>query len=1295
MSLDDPLVSRRALLMQTFTASDSDPSHMNLTPPASTTPQGSPSKAKNSPEKVAFQTPPRRPAPPRSSPSPARSGCTGNTSVCGSTAPIINLVRKLQGILSSIERMPVYSHTLPGSGNALEVIKRPLKVVLRRAPGEEELYDLTGSTLRMEPLATVDMLEEALVPKVEPQWHDRAREDLQFVKDLLRREKEGRMPLVLNHASDFDEGGLVYHVGSNGGTEPWVNPGQLGLMSVSSSDGKSIPYGRLHDILSRDTDPKNCHSKDVANSWFCIDLGVWIIPSKYTLRHAKCYGKSALREWELQGSKDGTVWQTLASHAQDTSLVEPGSTHTWEITPPADAEGWRHVKILQTGVNGVGKNFISLSGFEIYGSVVRVTEDQPGREALRADAVSRTASRKAMHRMIPGARVVRGLDWKWDAQDGENGGGVGTIEGEISDGWIDVRWDHGESNRYRLGAQDSYDIKLADDYPSPVESEDDEEDDEEDEDSVHTAVQCDGCEMFPMIGPRYKCAVCKDYDVCVECYADGIHVEHPHPFYRINRPSGHRKLLPVREAACENGSSCMSMADGTDRMPVWDSQLCLKRDLTALEAAFDPRRGRAGGDQPVTLSVTPPPGSQLSDGSVVGAVGDGNGVPGVIPAQNSKGIKEPQTSAGLVLLLSVPVAAGAKATQQQQIQPGSSAGAMRAEVLKRDSTIFEAAHRWWLSQGGAGCCSENVWDSTLTITYRRKRPGEGGNAAGGASVLLMSAAHVEEGLESGAVRKCDVVSVLQERASAQWLKHWKLAGGLKRVTRARNCKHIAAAYRAFIGNNSGGGEASEGPNKGDGKGKVNDGLRGGVSKGMSLFMQKQGLEDRVWRILTLLKLIHFSAEEAPTPPPEDVENPLAVLPEELINDKISNKLRQQLADPVAVTTGAMPEWCKRVALEYACILPLEVRHSFFMLTAFGVDRAVASFQTAHDRSPSRVRQRLSARTREEDVVGSLGHLKQERVVVKRGDELLGWANQVMNMHAGRKAQLDVTFVGEEGHGSGVTNEFYSLVSEALRRRDTGMWLCDDALLAAPGKTSDAVARGCPEYVHRDEGLFPAPLPQDSDKLGAVEDKFRFLGMFLAKALLDGRLVSLPLAEPVYKVLCGYPICASDLEQVDRNKARHLFGLIEAAERGHPDISNYCLTLEYAAADFGAHDLTPGGSEVAVTNNNAHEYVELMANFMLKEGVSRQFASLLQGFERVIPVSHLRCYHPSELRQLLGGDAAVSWTREELIEHIQPRNGYDATSRTFKDLLEVLLELNSQCVSPVAFPMIDNFAIFPH
>merc|ERR1712168_1593920 len=43
----------------------------------------------------------------------------------------------------------------------------------------------------------------------------------------------------------------------------------------------------------------------------------------------------------------------------------------------------------------------------------------------------------------------------------------------------------------------------------------------ESEQAVHYGVTCDGCEMNPIIGNRYKCVVCDDYDLCGSCHAAG------------------------------------------------------------------------------------------------------------------------------------------------------------------------------------------------------------------------------------------------------------------------------------------------------------------------------------------------------------------------------------------------------------------------------------------------------------------------------------------------------------------------------------------------------------------------------------------------------------------------------------------------------------------------------------------------------------------------------------------------------------------------------------------------------
>lgn len=87
--------------------------------------------------------------------------------------------------------------------------------------------------------------------------------------------------------------------------------------------------------------------------------------------------RSALRNWLFQVSKDGFSWTTLFSHNDDCSLSEPGSTASWPLEAKGnEAIGWRHVRLQQTGKNASGQtHYLSLSGFELYGTVTGICED--------------------------------------------------------------------------------------------------------------------------------------------------------------------------------------------------------------------------------------------------------------------------------------------------------------------------------------------------------------------------------------------------------------------------------------------------------------------------------------------------------------------------------------------------------------------------------------------------------------------------------------------------------------------------------------------------------------------------------------------------------------------------------------------------------------------------------------------------------------------------------------------------------------------------------------------------------
>ncbi|XP_027027944.1 E3 ubiquitin-protein ligase HECTD1 isoform X3 [Tachysurus fulvidraco] len=387
--------------------------------------------------------------------------------------PAVALIRKLIAVLESIERLPLHLYDTPGSAYNLQILTRRLRFRLERAPGETALIDRTGRMLKMEPLATVESLEQYLLKMVAKQWYDFDRASFIFVRKL----REGQS-FTFRHQHDFDENGIVYWIGTNAKTAyEWVNPAAYGLVVVTSSEGRNLPYGRLEDILSRDSSALNCHTNDDKNAWFAVDLGLWVIPSAYTLRHARGYGRSALRNWVFQVSKDGQNWMTLYTHVDDGSLNEPGSTATWPLDPSKDEKhGWRHIRIKQMGKNASGQtHYLSLSGLEIYGTVTGVCEDQLGKAVKEAEANLRRQRRlfrsQVMKYIVPGARVVRGIDWKWRDQDG-NPSGEGTVTGEAHNGWIDVTWDAGGSNSYRMGAEGKFDLKLAPGYdpesaPSP------------------------------------------------------------------------------------------------------------------------------------------------------------------------------------------------------------------------------------------------------------------------------------------------------------------------------------------------------------------------------------------------------------------------------------------------------------------------------------------------------------------------------------------------------------------------------------------------------------------------------------------------------------------------------------------------------------------------------------------------------------------------------------------------------------------------------------------------------------
>lgn len=121
-----------------------------------------------------------------------------------------------------------------------------------------------------------------------------------------------------------------------------------------------------------------------------------------------------------------------------------------------------------------------------------------------------------------------------------------------------------------------------------------------------------------------------------------------------------------------------------------------------------------------------------------------------------------------------------------------------------------------------------------------------------------------------------------------------------------------------------------------------------------------------------------------------------------------------------------------------------------------------------------------------------------------------------------KALLEVQYENEVGTGLGPTLEFYALVSKELQKTDLELW-------NSPSSSNS-------EYVHNPLGLFPIPLARTAkvSHVTKIRSKFRFLGKFMAKAVMDSRMLDLPFSVTFYRWLLGQELCLSleDLKYVN-------------------------------------------------------------------------------------------------------------------------------------------------------------------
>eukprot|EP00914_Ancora_sagittata_P020247 GHVO01040162.1.p1 GENE.GHVO01040162.1~~GHVO01040162.1.p1 ORF type:complete len:395 (-),score=65.16 GHVO01040162.1:265-1449(-) len=241
-----------------------------------------------------------------------------------------------------------------------------------------------------------------------------------------------------------------------------------------------------------------------------------------------------------------------------------------------------------------------------------------------------------------------------------------------------------------------------------------------------------------------------------------------------------------------------------------------------------------------------------------------------------------------------------------------------------------------------------------------------------------------------------------------------------------------------------------------------------------------------------------------------------------------------------------------------------------------------------------------------------------KVLEIRRDNILGDSYDHLTRMTARDLHVEfqIKFVGEETtqDAGGVRREWFELLIERLFDPDNGLFALSD---------TDLISYGINSQSHINELHL---------------EYFKFAGRILGKALFDSTVLSSPLSVPLVKQLLGKPVDRGDLLHVDIQ----LFKSLEWMEEN--DVSNVIFeTFSVEDEFFSARvstDLIADGSNVAVTNVNKHEYIQLRALHRLESSIAAQLEQMRLGLWEVVPLSILSLFDVDEFSVLLNGNGVL-------------------------------------------------------
>ncbi|KAI8611901.1 hypothetical protein BC830DRAFT_618218 [Chytriomyces sp. MP71] len=218
--------------------------------------------------------------------------------------------------------------------------------------------------------------------------------------------------------------------------------------------------------------------------------------------------------------------------------------------------------------------------------------------------------------------------------------------------------------------------------------------------------------------------------------------------------------------------------------------------------------------------------------------------------------------------------------------------------------------------------------------------------------------------------------------------------------------------------------------------------------------------------------------------------------------------------------------------------------------------------------------------------------------------------------------------------------------------------------------------------------------------------FKAIGTFIAKSLLDGRIVDMPFS-PLFLELVvrgdNALKCASTLSLLHlmKNADKSLFAslsdvfkyaqaktiidtnaaLSESQKKTAlanvtvKDVRIDDLCLDFTLPGYPDVELKSDGTETSISLENVGDYVEKVVDMTVRSGIQRQTQAFREGFNHVFPISRLKCFSVEELCLILGGSHEEDWSFLTIRDSIKADHGFTSDSKTVENLVLMLESFN--------------------